>query len=318
MAINQNMLPVRRAGELDVQPPEQAWLIESIWAASAVGIIGGAPKCYKSWFGIDIAVSVASGTSCLGRFTVKQPGPSLIFMAEDAEGAVRGRVQALCTQRNLNIDDLDLFAITASSLRLDLARDQERLNATLSALRPRLLLLDPLVRLHRLDENSAADISMLLGFIREMQRAHDTAIVLVHHASKKHRAQPGQALRGSSDLHAFGDSNAYLSRKKEQIVLTIEQRSAKSMTPLDMQLVSKPDGSATHLELSSPAQLVGVDKGQSLENRTLALLRHSTKPLTRTSIRSQLRVNNAKLGQTLTDLDKKKLILRTQKGWVCL
>jgi RecA-family ATPase len=66
--------------------------------------------------------------------------------------------------------------------------------------------------LHRLDENSAADISQLLGFLRELQRTHDTAIVLVHHASKKHRAQPGQALRGSSDLHAFGDSNACLWR----------------------------------------------------------------------------------------------------------
>jgi hypothetical protein len=258
---------------------------------------------------------VASGTSCLGRFTVTQPGPALIFMAEDAEGAVRGRVQSLCTQRNLNIDDLDLFAITASSLRLDLARDQQRLNATLSALRPRILLLDPLVRLHRLDENSAADISMLLGFIREMQRAHDTAIVLVHHASKKHRAQPGQALRGSSDLHAFGDSNAYLSRKKEQIMLTIEQRSAKSMMPIDLQLVSKPDGSATHLELTTQAS---PNTGQSLEDRTLALLSHSTKPTPRTAIRNQLRVNNAKLGQTLIDLEKNKRILRTPKGWVSL
>ena len=315
MAINEDMLPVRRAGELDVRPPEQAWLIESIWAKSAVGIIGGAPKCCKSWFGIDIAVSVASGTPCLGHFEARQPGPALIFMAEDAESAVRARVQALCAGRGLNIDDLDVFAIVSPSLRLDLARDQKRLDATLSALRPRILLLDPLVRLHRLDENSAADISMLLGFIREMQRAHDTAIALVHHSSKKHRAQPGQALRGSSDLHAFGDSNAWLARKKEQIVLTIEQRSAKSADPLDLQLVSKPDGSAAHLELATPPE---SEAGRSLEDRTLALLNHSNGPLTRTAIRKQLQVNNARLGRTLADLEKDKRILRTPKGWVCL
>ena len=51
----------------------------------------------------------------------------------------------------------------------------------------------------------------------DMQRTYDAAIVLVHHASKKHHAQPGQALRGSSDLHAFGDSNAYLARRKKRI-----------------------------------------------------------------------------------------------------
>ena len=123
MAVNEDMLPVRRAGELYVRPPEQAWLIESIRAKSAVGIIGGAPKCCKSWFGIDIAVSVASGTPCLGHFEARQPGPALIFMAEDAESAVRARGQSLCAGRDLDTDDLDVFAIVSPSLRLDLARD---------------------------------------------------------------------------------------------------------------------------------------------------------------------------------------------------
>jgi len=318
MAIEKQMLPVCRAGELNVQPPEQAWLIESIWAKSGVGIIGGAPKCCKSWLGIDMAISVASGTLCLGKFEVKDPGPALIFMAEDAEGAVRGRIQSLCNRRNLDIDSLDLFAITAPSLRLDLDRDQERLNATLSSLRPRILLLDPLVRLHRLDENSAADISKLLGFIREMQRAHNTAIVIVHHASKKHRAQPGQSLRGSSDLHAFGDSNAYLSRKKEQIVLTIEQRSAKSMAPFDIRLVTEPDASETHLAVGTRIAQMAARTVQTLEDRTMILLRHSPKPLPRTEIRNRLRVNNARLGKTLTHLENNKRILRTTKGWVSL
>lgn len=152
MDIKHEPLPVCRAGDLERQPPGQDWLIESIWARCAVGIIGGAPKCCKSWLGIDMAVSVASGTPCLDRFAVKQSGPALVFMAEDAMSAVRTRVKALCLKRNLDLSDLDLYAITAPSLRLDLARDQERLNATLASFQPRLLLLDPLVRLHRLDE----------------------------------------------------------------------------------------------------------------------------------------------------------------------
>ena len=315
MDLKHEPLPVCRASELESQPPGQEWLIESIWARSAVGVIGGAPKCCKSWLGVDMAVSVASGTPCLERFAVKQPGPALVFLAEDAMSAVRARVQALCLKRNLDLGGLDLYAITTPSLRLDLARDQERLNATLASLQPRILVLDPLVRLHRLDENSAADISKLLGFIREMQRAHHTAIVLVHHASKKHRAQPGQALRGSSDLHAFGDSNAYLARRNQSIVLTLEQRAAKSIQPLEMQLISRPDGSAAHLELVTPTD---PKVGGGLAERAVALLRHSTKPLTRTAIRKQLKVNNQRLGETLAALEKDKQILRTPKGWTAL
>jgi hypothetical protein len=309
------MLPVCRANELDIQQPEKLWLIESIWTHGAVGIIGGAPKCCKSWFGLDMAVSVATGTHCLGRFAVKEPGPVLVFLAEDSLPAVRARIQALCIHRNLDIDQLDLYVITASTLRLDLAEDQQRLDATLAYLNPRFLLLDPLVRLHRLDENSAADISKLLGFIRQMQRTYHTAIALVHHASKKHRAQPGQALRGSSDLHAFGDSNAYLARRKNRIVLSVEHRSATSMEPIELALVSAPNGSATHLEIAADT---ASEATTTLAERALLLIQNSKRPMTRTAIREHLRVNNQRLGDTLDQLDQRALVLKTSKGWVPL
>ncbi|MCP4624507.1 MAG: AAA family ATPase, partial [bacterium] len=289
--------------------------IRSLWSRCAVGIIGGAPKCCKSWLGLDMAVSVASGTPCLGRYPVEQAGPTLVFLAEDAIAAVRARIEALCTQRKIDIDRLDLHVITASTLRLDLTDDQARLKNTLADLRPRLLVLDPLVRLHRLDENSAADISKLLGFIREMQRTFDTAIVLVHHASKKHRAQPGQSLRGSSDLHAFGDSNAYLARRKDRITLTLEHRSAKSINPFEMELVSRADGAGTHLEILTPP---GKTENASLAERVLVLLKNSKKPMPRTAIRKHLRVNNQRLGETLVKLEKQRFILRTPKGWAPL
>jgi RecA-family ATPase len=235
--------------ELERQAVGQEWLIDSLWGKSAVGLIGGQPKCCKSWLGLDMAISVASATPCMGKFQVKSPGPVLVFLAEDGCAAVRNRIEAICSHRGLDINLLDLYAITEQTIRLDLAGDQQRLEATLKTIRPKLLVLDPLVRLHCGDENSAADISLLLGFLRQLQRTYNTAIVLVHHASKKHRAQPGQALRGSSDLHAFGDSNAYLTRKDDRIVLTLEHRSAKPLDPFDVQLISNDDGSATHLEV---------------------------------------------------------------------
>ena len=314
MGLIEATLPFSRVSELEIRAPEQTWLIESVWTQSAVGIIGGAPKCCKSWLGLDMAVSVASGTPCLGRFAVTGPGPALVFMAEDAVHAVRSRIESLCIHRNLTIDVLDLYVITASSIRLDLSGDQKKLRTTLSIIKPRLLILDPLIRLHRLDENSSSEISKLLGFIRELQRAYDTAIVLVHHASKKHRAQPGQSLRGSSDLHAFGDSNAYLARRKEQITLTLEHRSAKAPDPFEMELVSQNDGSATHLKIVSQVN----SSSDSLPDRILGLLRNSRSPLTRMSLRSQLKVNNQRLGDCLIDLDKKGLVIRTSKGYMAL
>ncbi len=252
--MNIDPLSIVQAAMLDKQDEEQHWLIEGLWARSAIGLIGGAPKCCKTWLGLDMAVSVATGTKALGHFETKAPGKALVFLAEDALPQVRSRIEALCRHRNKDIWLLDLYVITAPVLRLDLAADQQRLAQAVDQLRPRLLLLDPLVRLHRLDENSAAEISGLLGYIRDLQRRFDVAIVLVHHASKKQRAQPGQALRGSSDLHAIGDCNAYLARDGDRIVLTLEHRAAKAPPPMVLDLVADQGGEATHLRVRAGGQ----------------------------------------------------------------
>lgn len=307
-------LPVLRAGQLEQQPQEQRWLIEGLWARSAIGLIGGAPKCCKTWFGLDMAVSVASATAAMGHFAVIQSGPALVYLAEDALPQVRSRIEALCRQRGIDIECLDLHVITAPVLRLDLAADQDRLAETIDRLRPRLVLLDPLVRMHRLDENSAAEISGLLGYIRDLQRRFDTAIVLVHHASKKHRSQPGQALRGSSDLHAIGDCNAYLARTGDHIVLTIEHRAARSPEPMALELVTGADDGAIQLRVRSGGPEDSAPK-PDLGVRVVDVLTRASEPLSRGAIRERLRVNNKRLGDTLAVLAAANLITHTGAGW---
>ncbi len=43
MTVNLENLPVQRAAELDVQPPEQSWLIQDLWGLATVGIIISIP-----------------------------------------------------------------------------------------------------------------------------------------------------------------------------------------------------------------------------------------------------------------------------------
>jgi len=315
MAVNLQSLPVQQAAALERQPPEQTWLIQELWGQAAVGIIGGAPKCCKSWLGLDMALSVASATPALGRFAVPRPGPALVFLAEDSLPAVRARLEGLCAHRHLDIRGLNLYVITAPSLRLDQGPDRQLLEAMLARVHPRLLLLDPLVRLHRLDENSAAEISQLLGFLRALQRAHDTAIVLVHHASKKHRAQPGQALRGSSDLHAFGDSNAYLARQADRLILTCEHRAARAPEPITLELVCTPEGHQAHLEVRSERP---PDPSASLLERALQVVQNASKPISRKALRDTLRVNNQRLGEALQTLNRQGAVVHTERGWMAV
>jgi hypothetical protein len=39
------VLPVVRVGEIESEPGGQRWLVQELWGARSVGVIGGAPKC---------------------------------------------------------------------------------------------------------------------------------------------------------------------------------------------------------------------------------------------------------------------------------
>jgi hypothetical protein len=286
--------------------------VEQLWGASSVGVIGGAPKCSKTWLGLDLAFSVATGTACLGRYAVPQPGPVLVYLAEDALPIVRQRVEGMARHRGLALERVELYVITAPTLRLDREPHRRQLQATAQRLQPRLLLLDPLVRLHGLDENSAGEVAGLLAYIRQLQRELDLSVMLVHHTRKNATGgvAHGQTLRGSSDLHAFGDSNLYLRRAQDRLLLSSEHRAAPASPPVYVQLVSSP-AETTHLEVVAGPQ---GPRQRDLPEQVLELLAPG-ETLTRTKLREALGVQNERLGAVLESLQRAARIRRTTAGW---
>ncbi len=232
-----NLLPVQRASQLSTAGPQTQWLVEGLWSDQAVGILGGEPKCCKSFLALDVAVSVASGAACLRQFQVRRTGKVLLFPAEDSLAIVRQRLEGIACAAQVAFQSLPVEVITAPTLRLDTPTDRQRLTQTIESLQPILLILDPLIRLHRVDENDATQVAALLSYLRELQRQFHLAILLVHHARKdSHSSRPGQALRGSSELHGWGDSNLYLRRKGSQLTLSTEHRAAPSQDHIPLQL----------------------------------------------------------------------------------
>lgn len=232
-----NPLPVQRASQLESNGPQIRWLVQDLWTDQAVGILGGEPKCCKSFLALDLAVSVASGAACLRQFPVRRSGPVLLFPAEDSLAVVRQRLEGIAAAAQVPFGSLPVQVITAPSLRLDTESDRQRLAQTVQQQRPVLLIMDPLIRLHRVDENDATQIAALLSYLRELQRQFQLAVLVVHHARKDSQAsRPGQALRGSSELHGWGDSNLYMRRKGSQLTLSTEHRAAPSQDLIPLQL----------------------------------------------------------------------------------
>jgi hypothetical protein len=308
-------LPLVRVGDIPREDQPRRWLVDQLWGDSSVGLIGGAPKCSKTWLGLDLALSVATGTACLGKYAVPRAGPVLVYLAEDALPVLRERVAGMARHRGLLLADVQMHVITAPTLRLDRDPHRSRLLETAKRLRPRLLLLDPLVRLHGIDENNAGEVAGLLAYFRALQRQLDLSVILVHHTRKNAAGgtAAGQGLRGSSDLHAFGDSNLYLRRTRERLLLSSEHRAAPASPPVYLELVAT-DAQTTHLEVVAE---VGVQKRGSLQEQVLALLAGDVVQ-TRAALRDALGVKNQRLGEALESLEQGGQIRRTPTGWRCV
>jgi RecA-family ATPase len=316
-------LPTLLAHRLTERPQECQWLIDELWGDEAVGIVGGEPKCCKSFLALAMAVSVAGGEPCLRRFAPMQTGRVLLFAAEDALHVVRQRLAGIAAVSGRALADLDIHVVTAPTVRLDVERDRDALAATIATLKPKLLVLDPFVRLHRIDENISGEVAPLLAYLRELQRRHHLAVVLVHHARKggaKMRA--GQALRGSSEFHAWGDSNLYLRRHGEQLTLSVEHRAAASITALSLQLVVEGEAVAlATLDRSIPEPAVSATPAAAPATTTVAQkieaqLSAAATPLTAAAIRKLCRIRNATLTAALTDLVAAGRVRKDTTGYV--
>jgi len=305
-----NPFPVVRADSIPPSPPEQQWLVESLWGQEAVGVIGGEPKCGKSLLALNLAVAVASGRPCLGRFAVHRQGPVLYFAAEDALHIVRSRLDGLSHATATSLAGIDVWLITAPTVRLDVSEHRSQLADTVRTVAPALVILDPFVRLHRRDENASADIVPMLAYLRDLQRTFHCAIAVVHHSRKgAGNTRAGQALRGSSEFHAWADAGLFLRRHKDCLTLSTEHRAHPSIP--DLPLVLAPADPAVALAIAEDTAAAPASE----LDRILSTLASHDSPLSLRQLQPLVGIRTQRLSALLHQLADDKRIRSTPAGW---
>jgi hypothetical protein len=114
----------------------------------------------------------------------------------------------------------------------------------------------------------------------------------------------GQALRGSSEFHAWGDSNLYLRRDGDTLTLSIEHRAAPALKPMKIELIEAGEALALQLVERSEA---AASVPSSLDERITAALAAAASPIPR----SHCRVRNATLYERLAALTASGRIVKT-------
>jgi len=230
--------------EVIKQPiPRPKWLIKDIWTRAGCGFISGAPKSYKSWMGLDIALSVATGSNFLNQpqFKVSKPEAVLYLQEEDNLALVMDRLAnileskaptrlyhgTMCivggdTQRDLKISvppsarsgDV-IWAPPVASVPLALhvqtgfiSSDpgwQAWLDEVLDEGKFALVVIDTLsTTMGDTDMDKTGDMmGKVLKPLKQLAQKHDSAICIIHHNKKAATDEKGRRA-GNDMLGAVG------------------------------------------------------------------------------------------------------------------
>lgn len=188
------------------------WVYGHFLIRRFVSVLGAPGGTGKTAYAITVALSVALGRPLVEE-PVHSPGPVWIYNLEDPRDELLRRVQAALIAHRIPATDL------ASRLYLDSGREQplilatrlpdgstvatplvEALIAELTRRQVRLLIVDPFVKSHRLEENRNEQVDFAATLWSQVADAAGCAILLVHHFRKGGIAGDADAFRGASAL----------------------------------------------------------------------------------------------------------------------
>jgi len=203
---------------LRLNPKPPPCLIEpGLLPQQGILFCGGEPKVGKSLLVANLALALAAGSSRTG-FGIPAARRVLICQFELPTEQFAARLWLMRQVLGPGADD-NLCIDTRSAGHL--LSSTHGLNHFLAAARAAaadVIVLDPLYSTHDQDENDTRAMAGLCNTLLRLRDGSRAALIVVHHVRKSiGRYEIGSAFRGSSALHAVGDSYMLLTRPSPQL-----------------------------------------------------------------------------------------------------
>jgi hypothetical protein len=194
--------------------PKRQWVAPGYALRGAVTVLAGAGGVSKSSLAAAWGAALALGRA-MGEFKPAAPGKALIFNVEDDSTEQRRRLSAILRQFDATPVDLGgrlvrvgpfqtgmLFEREQSSGHVSPTAAYDQLIELIEAERPDLVILDPLVELHGVDENDNTAVRSIIAQLRALAVTYNMGVLLVHHSKKGTAQSAGEvdSLRGASAI----------------------------------------------------------------------------------------------------------------------
>ena len=195
-----------------------SWLVDEWLPDKSITFLVSPPESYKTWMLLDLAVSVATGVPFLGKYMVNNPGPTLIIQQEDSHGGLTDRLALIVEQKmgmlptleknNWSIPsmpDIPIYVHPDRQLRFGNKKVIEEMERQIEAIKPRVILIDPLYSTTDSTDNYMADLANRMMVLKTWRDKYGCSFLIAHHSKKN--VDPDSTARedswGSQFLNAF-------------------------------------------------------------------------------------------------------------------
>ncbi len=224
--------------------PKPEPLIKGILDKSSLAWLVGDPGTYKTFIALDMALSVASGSSYLGRPTVRSP---VAYITGEGVTGLSGRIRAWEASRNVQAAHSVRWLPQSMQVFTQGNGDLTWLLDNLDGVG--LIVLDTQSRMTvGLDENDSADMGRFVEAVARIRDASGACVLIPHHSTKA-----GGMIRGHSIVHGAADTVMAARRLKHEQTVRLKcakQKESQEFDPIWLRAVG--EDSLTMVECAEP------------------------------------------------------------------
>ena len=229
------------------------WMVEDWLPDKSITFLISPPESYKTWILLDLAVSVSAGVPFLGRYQVNDKGPTMIIQQEDSHTGLTDRLALIVEQKlgaTADIDgdvwqvpcmpDLPIYVHPSRMLRFDNKKVLEELEKQIEAIKPKVIMIDPLYSTTAQVDNYMADLANQMMILKTWRDKYGCSFVIAHHSKKN--LDPDSTARedswGSQFLNAFLEAGWQVRRNprlaQNEIVVRRHSKVMGNQSPISL------------------------------------------------------------------------------------
>lgn len=291
---------------LGMEFPPPKWIVPN-FVPEGLTLFAGKPKIGKSWFVLDMAITVARGGYMLGETQCEQ-GDVLYAALEDTQADMKERGLMIAP----NTDEWPRRLFIRHELPALSEGGLEKIEAWIKrAENPRLIIIDTLVKVsadRSANKTQYQADSALLDGLKKLAGEHRLAIVVVHHTRKMESSDPIDEVSGTLGLTGVADTTLRLTRAPGGQRGTLYGRGRRSK---EIEMAVEMDSRTCRWRVLGDAASTKLSKERAT---IIEVLNVAKGPMSRAEITAATGFKPQSVGTFLFEMHRDGAILKASRG----